>query len=289
MNYYKDIYKVPEVLLDKIGKLKHIALDMDGTIYNGKTLFPFTVPFLNQLKSLGITYSFLTNNPSKSTADYLDKLSGLGIKAGEEEIYTSALAAIDYLKHHHPACKRLFMLGTPSMIGQFEQAGYISAQDSPDDEPDALIVAFDTSLNYQRLCRAAWWAKKGIPYFATNPDWVCPTDQPVILVDCGSVCACIEAATGRTPDYVVGKPQAAMLDGIIKSRKIKPEETGMAGDRIYTDMMMAHNARACGILVLTGEATLADAENAAPGADLILPSIEVLGNLIEYSHKKNTL
>ncbi|MDR0430403.1 MAG: HAD-IIA family hydrolase [Tannerellaceae bacterium] len=286
MNYYKEIHDVSAVSLDKISKLKHIALDMDGTIYNGKTLFPFTIPFLNQLRSMGITYSFLTNNPSKSTADYLIKLNGLGINATEEEIYTSAQATIDYLKYNHPNYKRLFLLGTPSMIEQFGQAGYISTQDSPDDEPDALIVAFDRSLNYQRLCRAAWWAKQGKPYFSTNPDWVCPTDQPVVLVDCGSICACIEASTGRKPDYTVGKPQAAMLDGIIKSRNLKPEQIGMVGDRIYTDMMMTRNAHAYGILVLTGEATLADVEKADFEVDLILPSIEVLGNLIDYSHQK---
>ena len=81
----------------------------------------------------------------------------------------------------------------------------------------------------------------------------------------------------------MGKPQAAMLDGIIKSLNIKPNEIGMVGDRIYTDMMMAYNARAYGILVLTGEAKLADAENAITKPDLILSSIEVLGSLIVYS------
>ena len=197
MNYYKDIYEVSDISLNKISKLKHIALDMDGTIYNGKTLFPFTIPFLEKLKSMGITYSFLTNNPSRSTADYVNKLNALGIKATEKEIYTSAQATIDYLKSNYPSYKRLFILGTPSMIEQFEKAGYTSTRDSSDDEPDALIVAFDMSLSYERLCRAAWWAQKEKPYFATNPDWVCPTDQLVILVDCGSICACIEAATGR--------------------------------------------------------------------------------------------
>ena len=51
------------------------------------------------------------------------------------------------------------------------------------------------TLQYDRLCRAAWWASQGIPYIATNPDRVCPTDQPVVLVDCGSICKCLEHAT----------------------------------------------------------------------------------------------
>lgn len=285
MNYITDIYTTPAPILEKVKKIKHVALDMDGTIYNGKTLFPYTIGFLKKLKDMGISYSFLTNNPSRSTADYLTKLEGLGIEATEEEMYTSAQATIDYLKYNHPEWKRLFLLGTPSMVEQFEKNGFISTADSADDVPDALVVAFDMSLTYSRLCRAAWWAKQGLPYLATNPDWVCPTDQPVVLVDCASIYTCIHAATGRYPDKVLGKPAPAMLDGILESRNLKPDEVAMVGDRVYTDMMMAHNANAFGVLVLTGEAKLDDAENADPALDLILPSIDELGKLIEYTQK----
>lgn len=280
MNYLTDITHPPPAILERISKIRHVALDMDGTIYNGKTLFPYTVGFLEKLKRLGVSYSFLTNNPSKSTSQYLGKLASLGIEATGEEIYTSARATIDYIRFHHPDWKRLFILGTPGMIEEFEAAGFVSTADDDGDEPDALVVAFDMTLTYARLCRAAWWAKQSKPYLATNPDWVCPTDQPVVLVDCGSICSCIQAATGRAPDKILGKPQPEMLDGIFESRNLKPDQVAMVGDRIYTDMMMAHRAEALGVLVLSGEATLEDARNADPAPDLILPSIEELGGLI---------
>ena len=110
-------------LKEKLAKIKHVALDMDGTIYMGTHLFPFTIPFLEKLTSMGITYSFLTNNPSKSIDDYLLKLKKMGINATEEEIYNTTIATIDYIKAHYPSAKRLFLLGTPSMISQFEKAG----------------------------------------------------------------------------------------------------------------------------------------------------------------------
>ena len=100
-------HKLNAELMDRIRRIKHIALDMDGTIYNGNTLFPFTIAFLDKMKELGIGYSFLTNNPSKSTNDYLRHLSGMGIKAVKDEFYTSAQATIDYIRVHHPECKRL--------------------------------------------------------------------------------------------------------------------------------------------------------------------------------------
>lgn len=286
MNYIKEVAHTPAHILEKIKKIKHVALDMDGTIYNGETLFPYTTDFLKKLKRLGISYSFLTNNPSKNTSEYLEKLKALEIEATEEDMYTSAQATIDYLKHHHPEWKRLFILGTPSMIEQFEKNGFISTSDSPEDEPDALIVSFDKSLTYSRLCRAAWWAKQNKPYFATNPDWVCPTDQSVVLVDCGAIYTCIEAATGRKPDKVLGKPQPEMLNGILKSKNLRRDQVVMVGDRIYTDMIMAYRAKSLGVLVLSGEATLNDAEKADPKLDLILQNIGELGKLIEYAQKQ---
>lgn len=249
-NYNKEL--TPE-LKEKLSKIKHIALDMDGTIYMGSNIFPFTIGFLEDMTKAGVGYSFLTNNPTKSVADYLHKLEGMGIHADEGNMYTTSLAAIDYIKETYPKAKRLFMVGTSSMISQFEKAGFESCTDSPDDVPDVLVVAFDTTLTYSKLCRAAWWASQGIPYIATNPDRVCPTDQRTVLVDCGSLQKCIEHATGRKPDIVLGKPDPTMLDGIMHRHGLKPEEIAMVGDRIYTDTAMAHNAGAVGVLVLSGE------------------------------------
>lgn len=276
---------------EKLSRIKHLALDMDGTIYMGSTLFPYTLKFLSDMKAAGIGYSFLTNNPSRSVADYLKKLEGLGIQADEDNMYTTSLAAIDYIKTHYPSAKRLFMLGTPSMVSQFEKAGFEACADDPDDVPDVLVVAFDMTLEYSRLCRAAWWASQGVPFVATNPDRVCPTDQRTVLVDCGSLCKCIEHATGRRPDIMLGKPDPNMLKGILDRHGLQPDEIAMVGDRIYTDTAMAHNAGAFGVLVLSGETTLETAEavaedvrtNPAPEffpPDLICRDIKELGELL---------
>lgn len=285
----------------KLRAVKHVALDMDGTIYLGSNIFPYTLDFLDGLRNAGIGYSFLTNNPTKSVADYLAKLAGMGIKADEGNMYTTSLAAIDYIKRTWPSAKRLFLLGTPSMVTQFEKAGFEACADDPEDRPDVLVVAFDPTLVYSRLCRASWWASQGIPYVATNPDRVCPTDQPTVLVDCGSLQKCIEHATGRKPDIVLGKPDPTMLDGIRLRHGLKPEEIAMAGDRIYTDTAMAYNAGAVGCLVMSGETTLetalkvAEEEKAAVSEgrtpefhapDFIVRDVAELGELLIRSRKE---
>lgn len=271
-------------MLERLRKVKHVALDMDGTIYNGDTLFPYTKNFLNSLDEMGISYSFLTNNPSRSTTDYLSHLSKMGLKVSENEIYTSAHATISYLTGHYPDVQRIFFLGTPSMISEFEQAGFHSVADDPMDEPDAVVVGFDPALSYARLTRAAWWIRKKKIYLATNPDYVCPTDQPVVLIDCGSICAALEKATGRTPDVVLGKPDPEMLHGIKRGNGLKQEEIAMVGDRIYTDLLMAQRANALGVLVLSGESTLQDVDTAGFVPDIVTDSIESFGELLIRSH-----
>ena len=258
---------------------------MDGTIYLSNTRFPFTLDFLAGLREMGITYSFLTNNPSKSLADYMAKLQKMEIPCTEEQMYTTAIAMIDYIHAEFPSARRLFLLGTPSMISQFEDAGFVSCADSPDDVPDIVVAAFDMTLQYSRLCRAAWWVKQGLPYLATNPDRVCPTDQPTVLVDCGSICKCIEHATGRKPDIVLGKPDPQMLEGIERRLGLEPSQIAMVGDRLYTDIAMARNAGAVGVLVLSGESTLEDVANAPAGSkpDLVCENVLEFGRLLRIS------
>ena len=276
---YRSVWEREE-LLRRLSQIRHVALDMDGTIYMGSELFPWTGPFLAGLRQQGIGYSFLTNNPSKSIADYLHNLGTMGIRATRAEMYTTTLATIDYLRAHYPEARRLFLLGTPSMISEFEAAGYVSTEDSADDRPDAVVVAFDKTLAYSRLCRATWWVSRGIPYVATNPDRVCPTNLPTVLVDCGSICAAIEHATGRKPDITLGKPDPNMLAGILQRYGLQPDQIAMVGDRIYTDIEMAHNAGAMGVLVLSGETTLEVADRAPRQPELIVEHIGVLGELL---------
>ncbi len=268
----------------KLRKIRHLALDMDGTIYMENNIFPFTIPTLDTLKANGVDHSFLTNNPTKSVGDYIAKLARMGIDCPVTNMYTTPIATIDYIKKAYPEVRRLFMLGTPSMQEQFVAAGFEACADDPDDVPDMLIVAFDTTLVYPRLCRAAWWAKQGIPYIATNPDWVCPTDARTILVDCGSLQKCIEAATGRKPDKVMGKPDPTMLDGIRDRNGLRPDEIAMVGDRIYTDIEMGRRAGAVSVLVLSGETTLETALEVGT-ADFICRDLEELGNMILESRK----
>jgi HAD superfamily hydrolase (TIGR01450 family) len=270
-----------DLLIQRLRRIRHVALDMDGTIYTDKTLFQTTLPFLNVLKELCIGHTFLTNNPSKSVAEYLAHLHNMGIQATADQLYTSTQATIDFLQKNFPQVRRLFVLGTSGLFTELETAGFELTADDPNAVPDAVLVGFDTTLTYSRLCRAAWWIAKGKFFFATNPDRVCPTNEPTVLVDCGSITAALEKATGRSPHAIPGKPDPAMLQGILNRHSVAPENLAMVGDRLYTDMEMAHRTGALGVLVLTGEATSFEAEKHVPKPDLIVPTLAEFGELLK--------
>lgn len=260
-----------------LSNIRHVALDMDGTIYSGGTVFAFTVPFLQTLRDLGVGYTFLTNNSSKSGRDYLASLAKIGVQASADQLFTSNHAAIEHLQTELPSIKRLYVLGTESMRGELAEAGFLMTADSAKDEPEAVVVGFDTALSYDRLCRAAYWISKGKFYIATHPDRVCPTDLPTVLVDCGAVCAALKEATGRAPDVVLGKPDPCMIRGILHRHNLTAASLAMCGDRLYTDMAMARRAGAFGVLVLTGETTAEQAAHYSPAPDLIVQSLAEFG------------
>jgi len=236
-----------------VQKTKLYLFDMDGTLYLGDRLYDFTVELLHRITETGGKYLFMTNNSSKSVADYVKKLEKMGISATREDFMTSSQATAYYLKQHH-AGKKLYVCGTKSLIAELESEGFETTTNI--DEVQCVVMGFDTELTFQKLWDVSkiLLTKKDIPYIATNPDLVCPTEFGSVP-DCGSVCIGIKNATGREP-IVIGKPSALMPQLAMAKWGCTKEQTTVIGDRIYTDVKSGLNAGANTILVLSGESTL---------------------------------
>src|SRR5215207_57798 len=130
---------LPHAVRNRLREIAHVALDMDGTIYKGGTLFSCTLPFIAQMRELGIGCTFLTNNPSKSSSDYLAHLRKMGLAATADELYTSAQATIDCLRHRFPEVRKIFALGTSSMLAEYRGLGSFPTRhaSAPGDAPVA--------------------------------------------------------------------------------------------------------------------------------------------------------
>ncbi len=235
-----------------IENIKLFLFDQDGTLYLGSRLYPFTIPMLERIRATGRRYMFMTNNSSKSVADYIKKLEKMGISATREDFITSSQATAYYLKKHHPG-KVLYVCGTKSLIAELESEGFETTTRL--EEVECVVMGFDTELTFQKLedVSKLLLTRPELPYIATNPDLVCPTEFGSVP-DCGSVCEMIYNATGRRP-VVIGKPSSLMPELAMEHTGYRKEETAVVGDRIYTDIKSGLNAGITGILVLSGETT----------------------------------
>ena len=264
--------------IEDISKINLFLFDMDGTLYLGERLYDFTKELLQKIRNKGKRYLFMTNNSSKSVADYVKKLEKLGIAATKEDFITSSQATAYYLKLHHPGA-RLYVCGTRSLKEELGSQGFTVTEKL--EEVDCIVMGFDTELTFQKLEDVSRLLLTGeYPYIATNPDYVCPTEFGSVP-DCGSVCIGIKNATGREP-VVIGKPSALMPELAMAKWGYTKEQTVVIGDRIYTDVKSGLNAGTMTILVLSGESTLQTLAEAPDKPHLVL---ENAGQLIPFLQK----
>ncbi len=246
--------------------IKLFLFDMDGTLYLGDDLFPFTIELLDTIKQKGKSYMFMTNNSSKSVNAYIEKLHKLGIKATREDFITSSQATSFYLKKHHKNAK-LYVCGTESLKEELRSEGFTVTENT--DDTDCIVMGYDTELNYKKLWDVSFMlTHRDLPYIATNPDYVCPTEWGSVP-DCGSVCDMIYNATGKRPLFI-GKPEPLMPQLAMEMAGTSPLQTAVIGDRIYTDVKSGLNAGAFSVLVMSGETTEKILEESPDKPDVVL-------------------
>ena len=255
-------------------KIKCFILDMDVTIYLGNELFPFTKDFLKKVEDTGREYYFFTNNSSKSQQAYIEKLGKLGIQIKKDQMMTSSHVIVKYLKEHYGG-KSIYVLGTSSLIQEFQ---YFD-MNLTEEDPDIVVLGFDTTLTYEKLSKACHYIRNGCIYFGINPDWNCPMEGGAFIPDCGSIAKLIEASTGRFPEFF-GKPSKLTLDYIIQETGYEPDEIAIVGDRLYTDIAVADQSDVTSILVLSGESTREDVKTSDVKPDVILEDLSEITKML---------
>lgn len=263
---------------DTLRGIRLFLFDMDGTLYLGNRLFDFTPELLSKIRENGGRYMFMTNNSSKSVADYIKKLDGLGIKSEYEDFITSSQATAYYLKKHHSG-QTLYVCGTESLKAELRQNGFEVSCEL--DKIDCIVMGFDTELTFKKLHDVSYLllTRPDIPYIATNPDYVCPTEFGSVP-DCGSVCDMLYNVSKRRP-IVIGKPEALMPLLALEMAGATREQTAVIGDRIYTDIRSGVNAGVTTILVMSGETTREILDNSDIKPDIVLDSAKEILDAIK--------
>ena len=253
-----------------LAKKNCFVFDLDGTVYLGNAPIPGTIDFIK--RNLGKKeIFFLTNNTSKNLADYIKKLAGFGIDVGIDRLLSPLLPLVDHLREN--AIERVYPVGNASFQA-FLRERIPDLVFTAGDDCQAVLLAYDTELTYEKLATSCLLLQRPeVHFWSTHPDLVCPSDQGP-LPDTGSFVKLYEAATGRLPELVFGKPNTLVLSPLLK--RFAQDEMVMVGDRLTTDKLLAENAGIDFILVLSGEAKREDLPALARQPTLV---VDDLGSL----------
>ena len=240
------------------------VFDLDGTVYLGDEPIQGTVDFIRRHIGQREIF-FLTNNTSKNLGDYTKKLASLGIDVGVERILSPLLPLADYLVEQ--AIERIYPVGNTSFQAYLKQR-LQHIEFTSDERCQAVVLGYDTELTYAKLAASCLLLQRPeVRFLSTHPDLVCPSPQGP-LPDAGSFVKLYEAATGRLPEIVFGKPNTIILSPLLK--RFRRDEMVMVGDRLTTDKLLAENAGIDFILVLSGEAKREDLPALKKQPDLVV-------------------
>ena len=253
---------------------KLFLFDIDGTIAVGDTLYEGSAELLSHIDAIGGKSYFITNNSTKSSADYVEKFrTAFGLETTEDQFITSGYMTLHFLKEHY-ASKKIFVLGTASFVAELKKNG-LNITEVAEDGIDCVVVAYDSELTYDKMvqaCKALFTFD--IPFYGTNPDLCCPIDFGFIP-DCGAICDMIAVATDKKPIYL-GKPNKEVVEHCLKASGFTKEETLVVGDRTYTDIACGINAGVDTCVLFTGEATPEDMKYTKYPADYQFENVKEL-------------
>ena len=252
---------------------KVFLLDMDGTIYFDETPIGDMKNTLKALRKAGKKLVYFTNNSSKTPDEYERKLKKIGFWEEGDLVYTSAMATAEYLREFYPD-KRVYVVTTDAVKESFQAYGVTVVEENP----DICVLAYDTTLTFEKLKKINKYIVEGALYIATHPDDVCPS-KDVFPPDVGSFIALLKVSSGKAPDVICGKPYTTMGDCIQRKLGVKGNQITMVGDRLHTDIRFGVNNGFHTVLVLSGESTEQTLKNSPDTPEAVLPS---LNEITEY-------
>jgi 4-nitrophenyl phosphatase len=257
-----------------LDQVRGYVIDMDGVLYRGDAVLPHVCDFLEALDRYDVPFVLATNNSTRSSEQYVEKLAHMGVAVAASRILTSGQATAARMKEEYPRGSTVYVVGMDALREAIFADGYFVPAGK-----DAQVVASgaDFELTYENLMIATLAIRRGAGFIATNGDTTFPTEEGLIP-GAGAILAALEAATNVSPE-VIGKPSTGMLIQGAALLGTEPGATVMLGDRLDTDILAGRRAGFTTLMVLTGVSTLEELATSELQPDVLLPD---LGPLVEY-------
>ena len=258
-----------------------LILDMDGVLWRGSQPLGNLPDWFARLQALGLRWVFVTNNATRTPADYVTKLARFGVPAHEDQILNAALAAVTALRERWPQGNAVVhVLGEGPLQRFIAQAGF---RTTTEPHADAVVAALDRSCTYDKLERAAYAIREGAWFIGTNPDRSYPTPQG-LAPGAGALLAALEAATDVAPT-IVGKPEPWLFRLALERLGAQPRQALVVGDRLETDILGAQRLGIPAALVFSGVTTPEQAAAWSPPPHVTAPDFAALVSWLERKRR----
>ena len=241
---------------------KAVLFDLDGTVYYGSKVIDGANEAIEHCRALGKQVFFATNNSTKTRAQIYERLKNMGVSCTVDEVLTSGYVAALYAKRE--GLQNIYLCGSQDLASELEGLGIACVGAT---EAENLLIGFDPDFTYAKLTEAVRVALEAKKILACNKEKTYLGEGAQIFCGCGGMVAPIEWCSGRSSDYVIGKPNTLMLDIVCEQLNLSSSEILMVGDTYESDILMANKMGCPSVLI--GTKTYADTV-----------TVERIGNLV---------
>jgi glycerol-1-phosphatase len=249
-----------------------LLIDLDGVVWVGREPVPGAVEALRALLDAGKRIVFVTNNPGRLPEAYAERLQGLGVAVGPEQIVTAGVVVARLAGDAAGPDGSAFVLGDIPLREMVAATGVQLLEGEEAEEADVVVVSGHRGFDYDELRTAKFALDRGARLFATSHDPTMPFPGGE-LPGTGAVLAAVEVASGKQAT-IAGKPERHLFE--IAKEAVGEGRLAMVGDRISSDIDGGRGAGLETVLVLSGTTSRTEAEAAAPGPDHVLDDLASL-------------
>ncbi|MDI6770100.1 MAG: HAD-IIA family hydrolase [Anaerolineales bacterium] len=257
--------------------VKSLILDMDGVLWKADAPIGDLPAIFARIRARGLKVAFATNNGTRTPEEYVERLAGFGVTIQPWQVVTSSLALAELLyQHFNLRGLGVFAIGEAGVMTALREKDFEPLSVEEAERAQAVVMGIDRQINFVKMREATLLVRRGLPFYATNPDKTFPTPRGEIP-GAGAWISVVVTATGVEPIFA-GKPAPYLLELARERLGTSKEETLVVGDRLETDIAGGQAAGMPVALVLSGVSTREEGEAWRPGIDVVA---EDLGELVK--------
>lgn len=254
--------------------IQALLLDMDGVLWRADAPIGDLAAIFKRIRERGLKFVFATNNSTKTAEQYAARLKGFGVDVEPWQVVTSSQGVAHVVAQRFPPGTKIFMIGEDGIEMALKEKGFeiLSLVDAP--MAEAVVMGLDRTANFEKLCEATLLVRRGVPFYATNPDKTFPTPRGEIP-GAGAWSSIVTTATDVRP-IVAGKPFPFLMELSLAKLGTKNEDTLVVGDRLETDIAAGQAVGCPTALVLSGVSTREEADLWRPAIDIVANDLATL-------------